>query len=103
MTKKAAEQLKRVLKENNAEGQGLRVDIVPGGCSGFEYSLELDDSIMDSDKIIEEKGVKIIISNEHISMLKGAKLDYVDSMQGGGFKITNPNAAGSCACGSSFR
>ena len=102
ITQKAATKLAEVLKENNAEGSGLRVDIVPGGCSGYEYGLELDDNITDSDAVIKEKGVKIIISNEHKQMLKGARLDFVDSLQGGGFKITNPNTTSSCGCVQSF-
>jgi len=102
ITNKAAEKLKEVLKENNKEGSGLRVELVPGGCSGFQYGLELDNNITDLDLIFEEKGVKIIVSKENMQFLKGAKLDYVDSLQGGGFKISNPNAHSSCGCGQSF-
>ncbi len=102
ITNKAAEKLKEVLKENNKEGSGLRVELVPGGCSGFQYGLELDDSTTELDRVIEEKDVKIIISKENLQFLKGAKLDYVDSLQGGGFKISNPNAHSSCGCGQSF-
>ncbi len=102
ITNKAAEKLKDVLKENNKEGSGLRVELVPGGCSGFQYGLELDDSTTDLDFVFEEKGVKIIVTKENMNFLKGAKLDYVDSLQGGGFKISNPNAHSSCGCGQSF-
>ncbi|MBI1935881.1 iron-sulfur cluster assembly accessory protein [Candidatus Woesearchaeota archaeon] len=102
ITSKAAEKLAEVLKENKKEGSGLRVEIVPGGCSGFQYGLELDDSTTDLDLVLEEKGVKIIISKENMQFLKGAKLDYVDSLQGGGFKISNPNVHSSCGCGQSF-
>ena len=102
ITKKAADKLIETLKENNKEGSGLRVEIVPGGCSGSEYGLELDDSTTDLDMVIEDKGVKIIISKENLQFLKGAKLDYVDSLQGAGFKISNPNVASSCGCGQSF-
>ncbi len=104
VTDKAAEKLKLVLKENNKEGSALRVEIVPGGCNGFEYSLELDDNvnIINLDLVFVEKGVKIIISKENMHFLKGAKLDYVDSLQGGGFKISNPNVKSSCGCGQSF-
>ena len=103
VTKKASEKLAEVLKENGIENSGLRVEIVPGGCSGFQYSLEIDDNTTPEDEIIEEKGVRIIISKTYMQMLKGAKLDYVDSIQGGGFKITNPNAHSSCGCGQSFQ
>ena len=102
ITNKAAEKLKEVLKENKKEGSGLRVEIVPGGCSGFQYGLELDDNTTDLDLVFEEKGVKIIVSKDNMQFLKGAKLDYVDSLQGGGFKISNPNAHDSCGCGQSF-
>lgn len=102
VTNKAAEKLKEVLKENSKEGCGLRVEIVPGGCSGFEYGLELDNNTTDLDLIFEEKGVKIIITKDNMQFLKGAKLDYVDSLQGGGFKISNPNVHSSCGCGQSF-
>ena len=102
ITNKAAEKLKEVLKENKKEGSGLRVEIIPGGCSGFQYGLELDDITSDLDLIFEEKGVKIIVTKENMQFLKGAKLDYVDSLQGGGFKISNPNANSSCGCGQSF-
>ncbi|MEK6891823.1 MAG: iron-sulfur cluster assembly accessory protein [Nanoarchaeota archaeon] len=102
ITNKAAEKLIEVLKENNKEGSGLRVEVVPGGCSGFQYGLELDDKITDLDLTIEEKGVKIIISKENLQFLKGARLDYVDSLQGAGFKISNPNVHNSCGCGQSF-
>lgn len=104
ITSKAAEKLKEVLKENNKEGSGLRVEIVPGGCSGFQYGLELDDNTTDLDLVVEDKGVKIIITKENMNFLKGAKLDYADSLQGGGFKISNPNvkSGGSCGCGQSF-
>ena len=102
ITNKAAEKLKEILKENNKYESGLRVEIIPGGCSGFQYGLELDDNTTDLDLIFEEKGVKIIVSKENMSFLKGAKLDYVDSLQGGGFKISNSNAKDSCGCGQSF-
>ena len=102
ITNKAAEKLKEVLKENSKEGSGLRVEIIPGGCSGFQYGLELDDNTTDLDIAFEEKGVKILVSKENIQFLKGAKLDYVDSLQGGGFKISNPNTHDSCGCGQSF-
>ncbi len=104
ITNKAAEKLKEILKENSKEGSGLRVEIVPGGCSGFQYGLELDDTTTDLDLIFKEKDVKIIVSRENMQFLKGAKIDYVDSLQGGGFKISNPNVKSDsgCGCGQSF-
>ena len=88
ITNKAAQKLIEVLKENNKEGSGLRVEIVPGGCSGFQYGLELDDNTTDLDLIIEEKGVKIIISKDNMQFQKRAKQHNVDSFNGAGFKIS---------------
>ena len=102
ITKKASEKLAQVLKENNQEGSGLRVGVVSGGCSGMKYTLELDNSITNEDKVFEENGVKVIIGTDYLPMLKGAKLDYADGLTGAGFKITNPNAKGTCGCGDSF-
>ena len=98
----AAAKITELLSEENKAGSGLRVFVQGGGCSGFQYGLEVDDNSTDLDNVIEEKGVKIIISKENLQFLKGAKLDYVDSLQGGGFKISNPNAHSSCGCGQSF-
>lgn len=102
VTRKAAAKLMDILKENNKEGCGLRVAVVKGGCSGFQYGLELDEKTSKDDKVFEEKGVKIIVANENMEFLKGCKIDYVESLHGGGFKITNPNVTSSCGCGQSF-
>ena len=91
-----------MLKEHHKEGHALRISIVPGGCSGSEYGMELDEKTTEKDKVFEEDGVKVVISEEDFPRLKGAKIDFVDSLQGGGFKITNPNVTSSCGCGQSF-
>jgi len=102
VTKKAAAKLLQILRENNKEGFGLRVAVVPGGCSGSQYGLELDGATKEDDKVIEENGVKIIISGEHMAFLKGSKIDFVETLHGGGFRISNPNVQSSCGCGQSF-
>jgi iron-sulfur cluster assembly protein len=102
ITKKAADKLVEVLKENSKESAGLRIEVVPGGCSGFQYGLEVEETSTDLDIVVEDKGVRIIIGKDNLQFLKGAKLDYVDSIQGAGFKITNPNVKSSCGCGQSF-
>ncbi len=103
VTRKAAEKLASILKENKKEGAGLRVAVVKGGCSGYQYGLELDETVKDSDRVFEEKGVKIIVSGEHMGFLKGSKIDFVETLHGGGFKISNPNVTSSCGCGQSFK
>ena len=89
--------IKEAIKDKN----GLRIEVVPGGCSGYMYNITTEDKINKNDKVIEEKNVKLIIDKESFSLLKGAKLDYVDSLQDAGFKIHNPNAKSSCGCGKS--
>ncbi len=103
ITKRAAEKLQQILKENNKEDSGLRVAVVAGGCSGFQYGLELDEQSSEKDKVFNEKGVKIIVPKESMEFLRGSKIDFVESLQGGGFKITNPNVKSSCGCGQSFK
>ena len=98
ITEKAANKIKDVLKNKT----GLRIEVVPGGCSGYMYNITTEDKINKDDKVINEKDVKIIIDKESFNLIKGAKLDYVDSLQDAGFKIHNPNAKSSCGCGHSF-
>ena len=98
ITEKAADKIKNVLKDKN----GLRIEVIPGGCSGYMYNITTEDKINKDDQVIQDKEVKIIIDKESFDLLRGAKLDYVDSLQGAGFKIHNPNAKSTCGCGHSF-
>ena len=98
ITEKAASKIKEVIKDKT----GLRIEVVPGGCSGYMYNIVTENKVNNDDKIVEEKGVKVILDKESFDLLKGSKLDYVDSLQGAGFKIHNPNAKSTCGCGNSF-
>jgi iron-sulfur cluster assembly accessory protein len=102
VTEKAAGKIKEYLvNEEKATGFGLRIRVSPGGCSGFQYDLELDE-ILESDVTFgPEKGL-VCIDEISLPYLKGAKLDYIESINGSGFDISNPNAQSSCGCGSSF-
>lgn len=100
VTDKAAEKIKEIIKKENK--QGLRVSVQPGGCSGFQYGLELDDKSKENDVVVEDKGVKLFIDKSSMAKLNGASIDYLDSLQGAGFKINNPQATSTCGCGSSF-
>ena len=100
VTDKAAEKIKSLIEQEKK--QALRISVKPGGCSGFEYGMELDDKTTDNDIVIEQKGVKIFVDKESMQKLNGVNVDYVDSLQGAGFKISNPNAQSTCGCGSSF-
>jgi len=103
ITKKAAEKLQELFKKEKKESYSLRIGVIPGGCSGYSYELDFEKEAKGTDIVLEEKGVKILIDSESLKMIKGAKMDFIDTLQGSGFKITNPNAVDSCGCGQSFR
>lgn len=81
---------------------GLRVAVQPGGCSGFKYSLLIEDKPADDDTVLDQPGFKLFVDPFSMQYLSGVTIDYVTSMQGSGFTFKNPNATGGCGCGSSF-
>jgi iron-sulfur cluster assembly accessory protein len=102
VTENAARQLRRLLDQQpQATGKGLRVQIVKGGCSGLHYEMALDDKRA-GDEVVQREGVEFFIDNESADYLRGATLDFRDGLTSVGFEITNPNAARTCGCGSSF-
>ena len=103
LTDQATDKLRVLLAEEAEEGAGLRLEVVPGGCSGFEYSLALSEP-RDGDEIIESAaGVRVILDRFSLPYLLGVQLDYEEGFQGAGFIINNPNATSSCGCGKSFQ
>ena len=101
LTKRAADKYRQILKEDGKEGWGLRFGDRAAGCSGFEYVLDYSEKALDNDMVISSEGIEIHVNTEDFSRLKGAEIDYVDGLNGAGFKISNPNAKGSCGCGKS--
>ncbi len=98
----AVEKVKEtMLKEGMQEG-GLRVSVVGGGCSGFQYSLGLDTAAREDDIVIEQGGVTLFVDPISHQYVHGTMLDYVNGLHGAGFKFVNPNATRTCGCGSSF-
>lgn len=81
---------------------GLRVSVLPGGCSGFKYSLNIEERPLEDDMVLEVNGVRVFVDGFSAPYLHGVTIDYVTSMQGSGFTFHNPNATGGCGCGSSF-
>lgn len=102
LTEQAAERLRSLVEADAGPGAGLRVQVVPGGCSGFEYSLSLA-APEDGDEVVEQHGARIYIDRYSVPYLLGCEFDYEDSFQGAGFVINNPNASASCGCGKSFQ
>jgi iron-sulfur cluster assembly accessory protein len=100
-TKRAAEKYKQILKEDGKEGWGLRFGDKAAGCSGFEYVLDYSEKAESDDTIFPSEGVEIHVKTADVSRLLGAEIDFVDGLNGSGFKISNPNVKGSCGCGKS--
>jgi iron-sulfur cluster assembly accessory protein len=104
VTPLAAEKITELLAEEQKTDAGLRVFVQGGGCSGFQYGLMIEENgaTPDSDQTIECNGVRLYVDPISARYLKGAEVDFVDNMAGGGFTIRNPNAKSTCGCGSSF-
>lgn len=103
LTPKALEMVKRLReKEGLGADGGLRVGVVGGGCSGFQYSLNFDNQRKDGDTVLELDGVKVFIDESSLPYIAGTTLDYVEGLHGAGFKFDNPRATRTCGCGSSF-
>ena len=104
VTEPAAGEIKKFMssEEGLPETAGLRVRVVPGGCSGFQYSLNIEEESRQGDFILNENGVRLFVDMFSAQYLNGVKIDYVSGVMGSGFTFTNPNATGGCGCGSSF-
>ncbi len=98
----AAARIAALLAEENKPDCGLRVFVQGGGCSGFQYGLMIEDAPGATDTVYESNGVKLYVDPISVRYLKGAEVDFVDNVAGGGFTIHNPNAVTTCGCGQSF-
>jgi iron-sulfur cluster assembly protein len=104
LTDKAAAEVRKFIDAEQVpvESAGLRVSVLPGGCSGFKYSLNIEEQSLEDDMVVELNGVRVFVDGFSAQYLSGVSIDYVTSMQGSGFTFHNPNATGGCGCGSSF-
>jgi iron-sulfur cluster assembly protein len=100
----AAVQVRGFLTQENVpqETGGLRVSVVPGGCSGFKYGLNIEDAAAEDDIVLDLQGVRVFVDPFSAQYLNGVTIGYHSSMQGSGFTFQNPNSTGGCGCGSSF-
>jgi iron-sulfur cluster assembly protein len=100
----AAEKVREFMAADGVseETTGLRVSVLPGGCSGFEYGLELEDETQEDDIVFDCRGIRMVVDPFSAQYLKGVAIGYASTFQGSGFTFENPNATGSCGCGTSF-
>jgi len=103
ITEKAAAKARELFQQKGLDGQAaLRVFVVGGGCSGFQYGMAIAREPEEEDLVIEQGGIKLVVDPDSAPLLEGAEIDYVDDLMRAGFTIYNPNAVSSCACGQSF-
>ncbi|MDE2882980.1 MAG: iron-sulfur cluster insertion protein ErpA [Acidobacteriota bacterium] len=103
LTDVAATKVAEFLVQHKRPNALLRVRVVGGGCSGFQYQLALDDESRAGDQVIEKNGVRMLIDERSLPYLEGTEIDYVEDLMGAGFRFNNPNAVSSCGCGESFQ
>ena len=102
MTANAIAKVKEIMSQQNPAPSGLRVGVVGGGCSGFSYSMSFENAPGLMDKVYEFDGLKVYVDATSLMYLNGAHVDYVETLEGAGFKFDNPNVKSTCGCGSSF-
>ncbi len=104
VTETAADEIKKFIaaEEDLPETAGLRVRVVPGGCSGFQYSLNVEEESRQGDLLVDARGIKFFVDMFSAQYLNGITIDYTTNMMGSGFTFENPNATGGCGCGTSF-
>jgi iron-sulfur cluster assembly accessory protein len=102
LTENAIGKVKEILEMQEPKPAGLRISVVGGGCSGFSYSMAFENTPNMLDKTINYDGLKVFVDQASLLYLDGAEVDYVETLEGSGFKFGNPNVKSTCGCGSSF-
>jgi iron-sulfur cluster assembly protein len=103
VTPNAVAEVRRYMDENGSQDTaGLRVGVLPGGCSGFQYGLNIEDEAAEDDLVVDSNGMRLFVDPFSMQYLGGVEIDYVTTFQGSGFTFNNPNSSGGCGCGSSF-
>lgn len=102
LTDRAVGKVREILDSQEPKPQGLRISVVGGGCSGFTYSMAFENTPNMLDKTMSYEGLKVFVDQASLLYLEGCEVDYVESLEGAGFKFSNPNTKSTCGCGSSF-
>ena len=102
LTDSAIGKVKDIMAQQSPAPSGLRLGVVGGGCSGFSYSMQFENSAGVMDKVYDFNGLKVYVDATSLMYLSGCQVDYVETLEGAGFKFENPNVKSTCGCGSSF-
>ena len=102
VSESASVKVKSLLQRQGRSEGVLRVAVIGGGCSGLQYKLDLQDAPANRDILVESGGIKVVVDPKTAIYVTGSQLEYADKLEGGGFKVNNPNAASTCSCGESF-
>ena len=102
LTPVAASRVKEIMTQQNPVPAALRVAVVGGGCSGFSYQMALENQVNGTDNVYEFDGLKVLVDQMSEMYLEGVEIDYIETLEGAGFKFNNPNVKSTCGCGSSF-
>ncbi|MCE2029634.1 HesB/IscA family protein [Sessilibacter corallicola] len=102
LTGKAVEAVDRFITSVDKPVAGLRIQVEGGGCSGFKYTMKLEEETSETDQHIDCGGVTVVVDENSAQLLEGVTVDFVENLEGSGFKFENPNATGTCGCGNSF-
>jgi iron-sulfur cluster assembly accessory protein len=102
LTANAVAKVREIMAQQNPVPSGLRVGVVGGGCSGFSYSMSFENGAGMMDKTFDMDGLKVYVDATSVMYLNGCVVDYVETLEGAGFKFENPNVKSTCGCGSSF-
>jgi len=103
LTERAAQEVRQIVEDKGlAASTALRLGVSGGGCSGFEYVLDFTEDVKENDAVTETQGIQVVVDQKSLAYLQGLRIDFDDSLLNRGFKFTNPNATGTCGCGTSF-
>ncbi|MFW5692463.1 MAG: iron-sulfur cluster insertion protein ErpA [Chloroflexota bacterium] len=103
VTEPALNTIRSLLEQREIPNHALRVFVAGGGCSGLQYGMAFEETPQEYDTVVEMDGVRLVVDPTSLTYLYGSTIDYVDNLMGGGFRIDNPNSAGGCGCGKSFK
>ena len=98
----AIQRVKEFMAKDKDQANGLRIFVAPGGCSGYQYGMVLEKNAKGDDISWSEGGINVYMDTQSARLMEGSEIDFVETIQGSGFKISNPNAMSSCGCGNSF-